>query len=53
MPMLLILLLFISMYVVILFESYETNMRLYEQLEIKTEGQIHSFYKENNMKNLP
>lgn len=44
-PIMLIMLVFIASYVVILFQSYETNMQIYEQLERQTEKQIQQLSK--------
>lgn len=43
-PILLILLLFVSSYVLTLFQSYETNMRLYKELEQQTALQIQQIH---------
>lgn len=43
-PILFILLLFISSYVLTLFQSYETNMLLYEELEQQTASEIQQMY---------
>lgn len=43
-PILFILLLFISSYVLTLFQSYETNMLLYEELEQQTTSEIQQMY---------
>lgn len=43
-PILFILLLFISSYVLTLFQSYETNMLLYEELEQQTISEIQQIY---------
>ncbi len=43
-PILFILLLFISSYVLTLFQSYETNMLLYEELEQQTISEIQQMY---------
>lgn len=43
-PILFILLLFLSSYVLTLFQSYETNMLLYEELEQQTISEIQQMY---------
>lgn len=43
-PILFILLLFISSYVLTLFQSYETNMLLYEELEQQTISEVQQMY---------
>lgn len=43
-PILFILLLFISSYVLTLFQSYETNMLLYEELKQQTISEIQQMY---------
>lgn len=43
-PILFILLLFISSYVLTLFQSYETNTLLYEELEQQTISEIQQMY---------
>lgn len=45
-PFALVVLTFVSVYVIYLIGAYESNLRLYKELEKQTEVQIHQLYKQ-------
>lgn len=50
-PLLMIILLFLSSFIIVAIQSYEINYQMYEDLEERTEKQIHKIILKENDKN--